>query len=400
MKKIVLLGLTFFTTQVFASGFSKPVNVGPKAIGMGGAFVGVADDTTAIFHNPAGMSQLKADHNIQLGADTLITQLDYEPPAGAVESAKKEYLPVPTFGYVNRQLKMISLGVGVFFPHGNGGKFDATPASFSPANPNEGRIYSMEIAPAVAFEVVKGLSLGGSLRATRISTSLKGQLIQLAPATFDNLEELSTSGWGYGASGGFLAQPAPWLRIGGNYRSKITKTLSGDGTFTGLGNFDAKFKITLPTLVTGGFAAQATEKLLFAFQYGYERNSEVKNFVVSSPDLGGAPATLTLPQNWKDSHTFHFGTKLDVCKTVSLVGGYARDFNKSIPDAAMNRVTGDIDAHEASGGLLLNVGKYNAGLVWNGRWGQRDIPVTATNISPGHYDAFLHTISANVGVSL
>lgn len=400
MKKIVLLGLTLFTSQAFASGFSKPVNVGPKAIGMGGAFVGVADDTTAIYHNPAGMSQLKADHNLQLGADTLITQQDYISPTGVTESAKREYLPVPNLGYVNRQLKMISLGVGVFFPHGNGGKFDPTVPSGSPANPNEGRIYSMEIAPAVAFEVVKGLSFGGSLRATRISTDLKGQLVQLGPTTFDTLDELSTSGWGYGASAGFLAQPADWLRIGGNYRSKINKTLSGEGSFAGLGNFDANFKITLPTLITAGFAAQATKNLLFSFQYGLERNSEVDTFTVTSPDLGGAPATLPIVQNWKDSHTFHFGTKLDVSKKLSLLAGYARDFNNSIPDAAMNRITGDIDAHEASAGLIVDLGRYNAGLAWNGRWGYRNIPNNGTNIAPGQYDAFLHTISANVGFSL
>ena len=63
MKKIIFVSLALLTTQAFASGLSKPVLIGPKAIGMGGAFVGVADDTTAMFHNPAGITQLKHDHN-------------------------------------------------------------------------------------------------------------------------------------------------------------------------------------------------------------------------------------------------------------------------------------------------------------------------------------------------
>ena len=293
---------------------------------------------------------------------------------------------------------MISLGLGVFFPHGNGGKFDSPSAVVT--NPDEGQIYSMEIDPTVAFQLLPGLSIGGSLRVTRISTNLKNQLFQLAPATFDTLEDLSTSGWGYGASAGFLAQPASWLRIRANYRSKINKTLSGTGTFTGAGDFDAKFKMTLPTVVTAGFAAQACEKLLLAFQYGFEHNSEIKNFVVTSPDLAPGGVTFTLPQNYRDSHTYHFGAKYDVNKTVSLLGGYARDFQKSIPDTAMSRIIGDIDAHEASAGLLFNVARYTAGLAWNGRWGKRDIPVTATNVAPGNYDAFLHMVSANIGVGL
>lgn len=397
MKKIIVAGLVLLTSQAFASGLSKPVWVGPKAIGMGGAFVGVADDTSAMFHNPAGISQLKYDHNLQIGADSLITQEDYTPPGGTTESVDREFLPVPQFGYVNRQLKMISLGLGVFFPHGNGGKYsgaDATSAVVT--NPTEGRIYSMEIAPTVAFQIVPGLSLGASLRVTRISTMLKGQLFAL-PTGVDNLTNLETDGWGYGASAGLLAQPMDWLKIGFNYRSKITKTLTGNGNFAGAGNFDATFRLTLPTLITAGFGAQVSDKWLLSFQYDYERNSEIENFVVTTSLI---PTPFVLPQNWNDSHTYHFGAKFDACKTVSLLAGYARDFNASIPDAVMNRVTGDIDAHEISTGILYNKGRYNAGLAWNGRFGERDIPVTATNVGPGNYDAFIHTISANIGVGL
>lgn len=396
IKKIIAIYLTLLSSQAFASGLSKPVWVGPKAIGMGGAFVGVADDTTAMFHNPAGISQLKHKHNFQIGADTLITDLDYTPPTGPTESADQEYLPVPSFGYVNRQFEMISFGLGVFFPHGNGGKFET--ASTMPTNPNEGRIYTMEIAPTIAFQVLPELSLGASLRATRISTSLKGQFFPIPGVGVDNLETLDVSGWGYGASIGALYQPADWLKLGANYRSNIAKTLGGDGTFTGAGDFDAKLKMALPTLITAGFSAQTSQKMLFSFQYGFERNSEIKDFKLSSTTLG--ITDLALVQNWQDSHTFHFGAKYDLCKQASLIAGYARDFNKSIPDETMNRITGDIDAHEASAGVLLDFGRYNGGLAWNGRWGQRDIPVTATNTAPGHYEAFVNTISANVGFNL
>ena len=400
MKKIVFVSLALLTTNLFATGLSKPVWVGPKAIGMGGAFVGVADDTTSIFHNPAGMTQLKYDHNFQVGADTLITQLDYTPPGGApTESAHRQYLPVPTFAYVNRQMKLLSFGLGVFFPHGNGGKFD-TPSA-APGNPNEGRIYSMEIDPAVAFQIIPEISIGAALRITRISETLKGQLVVLDPTVpvIDNLTDFNVSGWGYGAAAGILIQPTSWLRLGGNYRSKIKKTLSGNGTFATAGNFDADYKAVLPTLITGGFSAQV-QKLLVSFQYDFERNSEIENFNVTSPNLGGAPATLNLPENWRDSHTYHFGAKYDACKHMSVIAGYARDFNKSVPDNVNNRIVGDIDADEVSGGLLFNVGRYNAGVAWNGRYGQRFIPNNGVNVAPGKYDAFINTVSANIGVGL
>src|SRR5262249_45279989 len=105
MKKshaVVLFG-TFVSTSLFASGYSKPVQVGPKAIGMGGAFVGIADDPTAIYHNPAAITQLKG-HQIELGMDALIPKLTYTPdqtafPGAPAEHAKTEFLPVPQVAY-------------------------------------------------------------------------------------------------------------------------------------------------------------------------------------------------------------------------------------------------------------------------------------------------------------
>src|SRR5262249_14388054 len=157
-------------------------------------------------------------------------------------------------------------------------------------------------------------------------------LIPLPPTgtTFDMLNELKTSGWGYGAAAGIFIEPIDGITFGANYRSKISKTLSGSGTFATLGNFDADLTMVLPTLVTAGFAAQVMKKLQLSFQYDYERNSEIKQFVVTSSNLGGTGATLTIPENWRDSHTLHMGVKYDVCSVSSLIAGYAKDFEASI----------------------------------------------------------------------
>src|SRR5882672_6373103 len=118
MKKTLvswLLMFLFFSfvSSAFASGLSKPVLIGPKAIGMGGAFVGVADDPTAIYHNPAGITQLKG-HQLQGWIDGLITNEDYTATGSPTkESAKRELIPVPQFGYVDSHFEPIWLGLGV-----------------------------------------------------------------------------------------------------------------------------------------------------------------------------------------------------------------------------------------------------------------------------------------------
>ncbi|MBD3404092.1 PorV/PorQ family protein, partial [candidate division GN15 bacterium] len=47
------------------SGFSfLKINIGARAVGMGGAFTGLADDETALYYNPAGIASMEGDRYI------------------------------------------------------------------------------------------------------------------------------------------------------------------------------------------------------------------------------------------------------------------------------------------------------------------------------------------------
>lgn len=403
MKKWVLVfGFLFLIALLtnklgFASGLSKPVIVGPKAIGMGGAFVGIADDPTAIFHNPSGITQMKG-HHFYGGVDGLITDLDYTPPAGTAESAKTEYLPVPAFGYTTDIFSPISLGLGVFFPHGNGGKFET--ASAVVTNPLEGRIFSLEIAPAVAVEIIEGLSVGATLRVVRVASELKGQVLQLGAAV-DVLNNLDVSGWGVGASAGVLYKPCKYFSLGANYRSKLNADLDGDAQFATSGNFGATVDQTLPTLVTAGVGLKPIDNLTVGISYGWERNSEIDQFKGDLKTGGTTVSTITIPQNWTDSHTFHIGGEYSVTEALAVRTGYAKDLVDSIPDTVMNRVIGDIAAHEISFGGSYKWHRYEFQITWNGRFGKRDVPVVGTtNVAPGNYDAFVNSVSFGVGINI
>ncbi|MBW1856357.1 MAG: hypothetical protein JRJ00_17135, partial [Deltaproteobacteria bacterium] len=45
--------------KVISASTPNPVGSGARAVGMGGAFIAVADDATAASWNPAGLTQLK-----------------------------------------------------------------------------------------------------------------------------------------------------------------------------------------------------------------------------------------------------------------------------------------------------------------------------------------------------
>ena len=63
MKKvliILLLSTSFLAGQSKVGTTAAPflnIGVGPRAIAMGGAFIGTADDVTSLYWNPAGASR-------------------------------------------------------------------------------------------------------------------------------------------------------------------------------------------------------------------------------------------------------------------------------------------------------------------------------------------------------
>src|SRR5262245_35135752 len=112
----------FAKVGTFDGQFLK-IGVGARAEGMGGAFVGVADDATALYWNSAGIARIEPDKSeLSLNhawwlASTSFEQLDY------VFHLKK----IPgAFGFNVRALTMPEMPVTTAYqPDGTGESFDA-----------------------------------------------------------------------------------------------------------------------------------------------------------------------------------------------------------------------------------------------------------------------------------
>ncbi len=79
MRKLCLIGLVLLLIPGFAWGQAKTgtsgaqfleLGVSARAVGMGNAFLAIADDASAIFYNPAGLSQLSQ-------REIILTHVDY-----------------------------------------------------------------------------------------------------------------------------------------------------------------------------------------------------------------------------------------------------------------------------------------------------------------------------------
>ncbi|MFC1479741.1 hypothetical protein ACFL6F_04005 [Planctomycetota bacterium] len=58
-KYVFLIVLLLVTALVYPSGRYRDIFIGNKPAGLGGAFIGVADDNNAVWYNPAGMVWIK-----------------------------------------------------------------------------------------------------------------------------------------------------------------------------------------------------------------------------------------------------------------------------------------------------------------------------------------------------
>src|SRR3982074_3144516 len=94
-----------------AVGFRLP-NQDPEGIARGNAFVATADNPSAIYYNPAGITQLEGQQ-VRAGLYLISADTEYTSATGAKAETDATFQPVPQLYYViSLKNSPISLGLG------------------------------------------------------------------------------------------------------------------------------------------------------------------------------------------------------------------------------------------------------------------------------------------------
>lgn len=215
----------FFATAIFICLFSSMAlanglnlnSLGSRALAMGGAFVGLADDFSAIYWNPAGIIQFKRKY-FGFYATDIIPSGTYERtevPAFKADTESKQYLSGLVAYYYPVSDDVVA-GLGVYIPSGLGAKWNG--ADFAPVSSDtsylwESKIGLITFAPALAVKINDMISVGAALNINYGTFDIKMHA-GLAPNPSpppDSLDlgqyEESMTGWGYGATIGVLVKP-------------------------------------------------------------------------------------------------------------------------------------------------------------------------------------------------
>jgi long-chain fatty acid transport protein len=250
-----LVFLLFLNGSVFGSGFSLP-GIGSKALSMGGAFRGLADDWSACFWNPAGLANLPNSEfsfnlytlnfrpeytaKVHFGQGEYIYEVGYEDATFYPED-RALFLPSFSGFYKFAQIEGFSGGIAFFVPYRLESRWDLydPPMGYNndipyPRFDHEADIIIWDLHPTLSKDFMEGkLSLGAGLSVQRADFELRR--VVLTPTIYPRPHEyfpvdwnLKTDGWGMGFNVGILYKASPKLQFGFSYRSPVDIDLKGN----------------------------------------------------------------------------------------------------------------------------------------------------------------------------
>src|SRR5215813_12269595 len=202
--------LVLLPAQLFGLGARIP-NQDATAIARGNAFAATADNPSAIYYNPAGITQLEG-HNFHVGSlFYLDINAEYRSPSGQNFENEHQIIPVPEMHYVYAPKDQpFAYGLGIYAPFGLGMEWpDDVPFR------NAGLLAKLKyitINPVVAWKPLPSLSIAAG-PTFNYSETLFHQGVAVSPYQLHQEGE----GWGYGFDAGTLWQPHPQWSFGAKY---------------------------------------------------------------------------------------------------------------------------------------------------------------------------------------
>src|SRR5580658_1855106 len=178
----LLLTLLASPNASFGLGLSIP-DQDAFATARGNAFVATANDPSAIFYNPAGISQLDG-FNVSLGSYGVVVSDRFNGPSSSINSKTIWSATPQFFSTYNLSNYHVSFGLGIYTPYGFRMEWPNTAPFLSGGE--EGQIDYFTAAGMLAWQALPNLSLAAGPTFNYSDADLK-EVIPFAPgATFVN----------------------------------------------------------------------------------------------------------------------------------------------------------------------------------------------------------------------
>jgi len=362
-KHYVLLAVLCLVLPVKRRSFAGTPIHGAKAAGMSAAFVAIADDPSAVLHNPAGLTTLHGT-NIYGGVTAVVVSTKFKNPVGEREESGFQVFFPPHF-YISSDLKQkkIAVGFGIYSPFGVGGR-EWSDEGLTRYVSIKNLIGTLAANPVLAYRPFPWLSVGAGFFYLYSSTESARMIDQSALGSGDGRFSVEGDGGSYGYNFGVLLFPGKRLSFGLAYRSGVEVDQDVDvrisnlapvlQPFTGGSGFhtDAKTSLDFPPVLNFGIAYRPTKSLTLGLEFEWTGWSSFDrmdlNLREEIPQAGFSDFSIDF--GYKDTWIVKVGTELAIKDNYYLRGGYAY-LQTPVPDQALNPGNPDADQHSFSIGF-------------------------------------------------
>ena len=346
-----------------------------------------ANNPSAIYYNPAGITQLPG-LNAQLGLHIISINSTYTSPSGAEANSQFEIQGVPQGFYTyTPKDSVLSYGLGLYAPFGLGLQWDEDNPFRTAAI--EGRLMFVTVNPVVAWKVHPTLSIA-------VGPTVNYSRIKLRQGIAAPGDEFNFKGddFGFGFNAGVLYQPHSQWSFGASYRYNGSINYEGSSELRPYApRTHTTLELKFPQYVTFGASYRPNEN------WNIEVNVDWTDWdIVNTPTFEGtASGTIPLPLKWKSSFLYEIGATRYLHNGYYVAAGYFFSGN-STTDENFTPIVPDSDLHVGS------IGFGYKGEHW--RWavsGQliagpaRDITKNVNPSVNGSYQWFNQAVNVSVG---
>jgi long-chain fatty acid transport protein len=332
----------FATPKALGGGIEIPMQ-SARAAGQADAFTAQADDPSAIFYNPAGLTQLKGTQ-VSAGAFFLFPDFHYNGISGDQQMTRPSVLP-HLYAETDFGLERWRFGIGANNVFGlNEGYGNRGPLR---TLVNKAQLSVINFAPAVAYKVDEHLSFGTAFNVYYGNLLLEKNAVVAAPPVPEGDFRLRGDAFSFGVTPGVTYKIDSRNQLGAYYRSPFTLDFSGKSNLKvpGVGQFGPSStheSLHLPQSVGVGYSTRPTHDLNVEADVIWTDWHSVDQLKLYSadPHFNGQ----TIPASWKSGFTYRLGAEYKLTDHWALRGGYAFSQN-SVPESTYSPLVPDSNYH-------------------------------------------------------
>ena len=378
----------------------------PFATARGEAFAATADRPSAVYYNPAGITQLEGQ-NFSAGLYSIYLNSEYTAPSGKKIDTKDSIQPVPQLFYTYASKdSAVAFGLGAYAPYGLSLEWPGSAPFTTLAR--EGQITYATFNPVVAWRVRDNLSVAGGLTVNYAEADLRRNVYFFTGGTGGGFLPARSKFTGddtdLGFNAGLLWQPHEKHSFGLSYRSATTMDFNGHATYHSVlptSRTSAHAEFDFPQNVIAGWSYRPTPAWNFEFNADWTDWDTLNTVILKQTGLPSVP----LPFNWTSSWFYEWGATRSFANGYSISGGYIFSEN-SVPDKGFNPIVPDSDRHIFSLGLGFKGERFYWDAAYQFAWGP-ERTVQGSPVSPyppplgetadGRYRYLSHALTFSVG---